>query len=179
MKVNLSQWYKILAPRAVVLVSTVNSKGVSNAAPFSFVMPCSINPPLITFASAPDHHTVENISETKDFVVNIPAHDIVKQLWACAEDLPAGVSEIKKAGLTEEKSDKIKSPRIKECIGHFECKLDAQYEAGDHVIIVGKVVVAEVKDEYMSGKKYLVEKSNSLMHISGPSFGLLGKVIEV
>jgi len=39
MKLELSMWYKILAPRSVVLVSTVNNDGVSNAAPFSFVMP--------------------------------------------------------------------------------------------------------------------------------------------
>ncbi|GAG42297.1 unnamed protein product, partial [marine sediment metagenome] len=39
MKVELSQWYKILVPRPAVLVSTVSAKGISNAAPFSFVMP--------------------------------------------------------------------------------------------------------------------------------------------
>lgn len=178
MELNLSQWYKVLAPRPVVLISTVNLKGTSNAAPFSFVMPTSCDPPLIAFASSPNHHTVKNILETKDFVVNIPSEKILKKLWVCANDFPAGVSEIKKAGLTEEKSAKVKSPRIKECLAHFECKLSRHYPAGDHLLIVGHVLQAEVGDDYVSGKKYLITQANPLMHIGGTEFGLLGEVIK-
>ena len=178
MKLNLGQWYKVLAPRSVVLISTVNSKGISNAAPFSFVMPASCNPPLIAFASSPDHHTVKNILETGDFVVNIPGCRILKGLWTCADDFPAGVSEIKKSNLTEEKSTKVKSPGIKECIARFECKLFDKYLTGDHQLIIGRVLQAEVKDEYFPGKKYLIAQANPLMHIGGPEFGLLGKVLK-
>lgn len=179
MELNISQWYRVLAPRPVVLVSTVNVKGVSNAAPFSFVMPTSCDPPLIAFASSPEHHTVKNISKTKDFVVNIPDYQILKELWVCADDFPAGVSEIKKANLTEERSTKVKSPRIKECFAHFECKLFRSYTAGDHLLIVGRVLLADVRDDYYSGKKYMIAQANPLMHIGGNEFGLLGKVVKV
>jgi len=178
MELSLSQWYKVLAPRPVVLISTVNLKGVSNAAPFSFVMPASCDPPLIAFASSPDHHTVKNILKAKDFVVNIPDQEVLKELWVCAKDFPAGVSEIKKAGLTEEKSTKVKSPGIKECFAHFECKLFKKYLVGDHLLIVGKILQAYVRDEYFSGGKYLILKVNPLMHIGGNEFGLLGKAIK-
>lgn len=179
MDLSLTQWYKVLAPRPVVLVSTVNAKGISNAAPFSFVMPCSTEPPLIAFASDPEHHTVKNILETKDFVVNIPGRKLLKQLWICAEDFPYGVSEIKKANLTEEKSVNIKSPKIKECFAHFECKLFKQYRAGDHSLIVGKVLRADISDKYFPKKQYSITQANPLMHISGTEFGLLGKVIKI
>lgn len=178
MELSLSQWYKVLNPRPVVLISTVNLKGVSNAAPFSFVMPVSCDPPLIAFASSPSHHTVKNILKTKDFVVNIPGHGILKELWVCAGNFPAGVSEIKKANLTEEKSTEVKSPRIKECFAHFECKLFRRYMAGDHLLIVGRVLQADVRNDYYSGGKYLITQANPLMHIGGKEFGLLGKVIK-
>ncbi len=178
MELNLSQWYKVLAPRPVVLISTVNLKRVSNAAPFSFVMPVSHHPPLIAFASSPAHHTVKNILETRDFVVNIPGYEILKELCICANDFPAGVSEIKKANLTEEKSTKVKSPGIKECFARFECKLFKKYLAGDHLLIVGKIIQAYVGDEYFSGGKYLITRANPLTHIGGSEFGLLGKVVK-
>ena len=178
MELSLRQWYKVLSPRPVVIVSTVNLKGVSNAAPFSFVMPTSCDPPLIAFASSPDHHTVKNILKTKDFVVNIPSYEILKKLWVCASYFPAGVSEIKKADLTEEESTKVKSPRIKECFAYFECKLFRSYMAGDHLLIVGKILQADIRDEYLSGGKYLITQANPLMHIGGSEFGLLGKVIK-
>lgn len=178
MELNLSQWYKVLAPRPVVLVSTVDNKGVSNAAPFSFVMPCSTEPPLVAFASDPGHHTVKNILKTKDFVVNIPGQKILKELWLCANDFPYGVSEIKKANLTEEKSIKVKSPKIKECFAHFECELFKQMQVGDHLLIVGKVLLVDVKDELLERKKYLITQAHPLMHIGGAEFGLLGKVVR-
>jgi len=179
MKLTLSQWYKVLAPRPAVLISTVNAKGISNAAPFSFVMPCSTEPPLIAFASDPEHHTVKNILSTKNFVVNIPGQEILHKLWICANDFPQGVSEIKKANLTEEKSIKVKSPKIKECFAHFECRLFRQYRTGDHLLIMGRVLWADIKDEFLERKKYLISQANPLMHIGGTEFGLLGKVVRV
>lgn len=64
--------YRILAPRPTIIVTTVNRKGEVNAAPFSFTMPVSMDPPLIAFASVTSHHTYKNIKETGEFVVNIP-----------------------------------------------------------------------------------------------------------
>ncbi len=165
-------------PPAVVLISTMDSKGVFNAAPFSFVMPVSSDPPLIAFASNPNHDTVRNILETEDFVVNIPGREILKQLWICANDFPTGTSEIKEAGLTEEPSIKVKSPKIAECFAHFECKLFGKYPVGDHLLIIGKVLEADVKDEFMGRKKYLIARANPLMHITGDEFGLLGKIVR-
>jgi flavin reductase (DIM6/NTAB) family NADH-FMN oxidoreductase RutF len=63
--------YRILAPRPTIIVTTVNKGGEVNAAPFSFTMPVSMNPPLIAFASVTTHHTYRNIKETGEFVVNI------------------------------------------------------------------------------------------------------------
>jgi len=179
MEISAEQWYRILAPRAVVLVSTINNKGVSNAAPFSFVMPCSVKPPLIEFSSAPGHHTVKNILKKKEFVVNIPGEALAEKLWVCGSDFPEGVSEIKKAGLTEIKSMKVKVPAIKECLAYIECKLFDKFKTGDHITIVGKVVRTYIKDGYYAGSSYDVLKASPLMHIGGKRFGITGKIVEV
>ncbi len=179
MDINLDLWYRILAPRPVVLISTVNTVGISNAAPFSFVMPCSVKPPLVGFSSGPKHHTVKNIIKTGDFVVNIPGREILAKLWKCAEDLPAGVSEIKKAGLTEEKSVKVKSPGIRECFARLECKLHDRFRTGDHITVVGRVVRAYVEDNYFKNKEFKVRQADPLMHVGGKRFGLVGKIIKI
>ncbi len=51
--------YRLLAPRPTIIVTTKSNEGKVNAAPFSFTMPVSINPPLIAFASVPTHHTFQ------------------------------------------------------------------------------------------------------------------------
>jgi flavin reductase (DIM6/NTAB) family NADH-FMN oxidoreductase RutF len=178
MKVDPKKWYKILTPRPVVLVSTINKKGVSNAAPFSFVMPVSMDPPLICLGLNPGNDTVRNIKNTGDFVVNIPDRKLLKKLWICRDEFPYGVSEIVKAKLTEDKSNKVKSPKIKECIAHFECKLYRKERAGDHSLIVGKVVEVSIDGHFFKKGKYQLKKANPLMHIGGEEFGLVGKVVR-
>jgi len=178
MKMDPRKWYKVLAPRPTILVSTVNQQGVSNAAPFSFVMPLSLDPPLIAFASDPDHDTVKNILKTRDFVVNIPGRNLLKKLWICRKEFPYGVSEIKKAKLTEEKSNKVRSPKIKECFAHFECKLFRKERTGDHLLIVGKVLEATLADRLFRRGKYQLAKAHPLLHIGAEEFGLLGKIIK-
>lgn len=178
MEIELSKWYKLLVPRAVVLISTVSKGGVSNAAPFSFVMPASVEPPMIAFASDPNHHTISNIKETGDFAVNIPGVDMLNQLWTCGEDFPKGVSEIEKAHLTEKKSKKIKSPKVAEALAQFECKLEAMYGIGDHIIVVGRVVDVELKRGFLAKGKYNFLKARPLLHMGGNEFTLPEKIIR-
>ena len=167
-----SRFYRILAPRPVVLVSTRSKNGIANAAPFSFVMPVSMDPPLVAIASQPAHDTMNNIRETKEFVINIPPESVMNQLWKCSEKFPADVSEIAEAGLTEASSREVNAPRVKECIGWFECKMDFDQVAGDHVLVVGKVLTAEVKDEYWSEEGFDLLKARPLLHLSGKKFAL-------
>jgi len=178
MKIELSNWYKVLAPRAVVLISTVNKEGISNAAPFSFVMPVSVEPPLIAFASDPEHHTISNIRETGNFAVNIPSVDMLNQLWTCGRDFPKGVSEIEKAHLTEKKSKKIKSPKVAEALAQLECELQAMYETGDHIIVVGRIMDVELKSGLLVKGKYDPLKARPLLHVGGNEFTIPEKIIR-
>ncbi|MDI6891902.1 MAG: flavin reductase family protein [Actinomycetota bacterium] len=178
MKLELGNFYRILAPRPAVLISTIDGRGKTNAAPFSFVMPVSSDPPLVAFASAPGRHTLANIREVGEFVVNIAPADIIDELWVCSKSFPKGVSETKEAGLTEKKSKSVKAPSIEECIGWIECALEFEKEAGDHVIIVGRVVNAEAKDEFFTEGKFDVLKAKPLMHLTGKDFAIPGRIIN-
>jgi len=179
MKLELENWYKLLAPRPAVIISTVNGEGQVNAAPFSFIMPLSGEPAMVAFASAPEHHTIRNIKETEVFVVNIPGRNILDKLWICAKSFDYGVSEIEKAGLTAEKSENVKAPRIKESIGFFECELGRMEEIGGNVFVIGNILLAEVKDEFFSGGKYDIKKAAPLTHIGGQAFSAPGEIIEM
>ncbi|MFH1126360.1 MAG: flavin reductase family protein [Candidatus Altiarchaeota archaeon] len=171
MKLKSDKFYKALAPRITVLVTTIDAKGRINAAPFSFAMPVSMDPPMLVLGLNPKNDTIANIKETKEFVVNIPSKDILTQVWDCSEDFPRGVNELEKTGLTEAKSNKVKPPRVKECLAWFECTLEWIKEAGDHIIVVGKVLEAEVKDEYIKKDGNLdAEKAEVLMHVGGKEF---------
>jgi len=179
MEIKPTGFYEIMSPRCTVLISTADREGRANAAPFSFVTPVSSDPPLVLFASAPQRHTLANVRETSDFVLNIVPEGLLDKLWVCSKAFPKGVSEIKEAGLTERKSKLVKAPSIEECAGWIECRLEFEKEAGDHVLVVGRVVHAECKDEFTKGTEFDVSKAKPVMHIRGRRFAVAERVVQV
>ena len=162
--------YRLLAPRPTIIVTTINLKIDVNAAPFSFAMPVSMNPPLVAFASVPTHDTYKNIIEIEEFVVNIPNEDILEKLWITGKKFPYGVNEIEKADLTQIPSKKVSPPKIEECVAHLECKVLWTREAGDHNLIMGKVVHADIKKNAIKNGLLNVEKIKPVLHLGGVDF---------
>jgi len=169
-KIDSKNAYRILAPRPTIIVTTISSKDRVNAAPFSFTMPVSMDPPLVAFASVPTHDTYRNLVERDEFVVNIPTEEILEKLWITGEKFPYGVNEIEKAGLTQISSKEVTPPKIEECVAHLECRVQWIKEAGDHNIIVGKVIHADVKENSMKEGLLNVEKIKPVLHLGGVDF---------
>jgi len=170
MKLDMKDWYRAMAPRLTVLVTTIDAEGNHNAAPFSFCMPVSADPPLIAISSAHKRHTLANIRATKEFVVNIPGEWLVAAVWKCADPLPKGESELAYTGLRPGDCEFVKAPYVRDCIAHFECELEWEREAGDHVIVVGRVVNAIVKDELWVDGALDFPNALSLLHLGGRRF---------
>ncbi|NOZ59595.1 MAG: flavin reductase family protein [Euryarchaeota archaeon] len=170
MELNPAAFYKLNA-RCCVVVSTASPRGISNAAPFSFNMPVSFSPPIFAIASNPGHDTWRNIRETREFVVNFVGEELGEKMHILERDYPYEVSEIKEAGLTEVPSKKVKAPRIGEAYAWLECSLYDAKELGDHVLIAGEVLLAEVRDECYD-RVVDVARAKPLLHISGEYFGV-------
>lgn len=167
---ELSNFYRVLAPRTTIIVTTVNNKGDINAAPFSFTMPVSVDPPLVAVASVPTHHTYHNIKETGEFVVNVPGEEILDQLWVTAGSFPEDVNELEEANLTAKKSEIVKAPGIKECLSQIECKVHSDEKCGDHQLVVGEVVNVSLREDALKDDLLDVEKMKPILHLGGKNF---------
>lgn len=166
---EVEQAYRLIAPRPTIIVTT-KKDSVVNAAPFSFTMPVSIKPPLLAFASVPTHHTFKNIESTGEFVVNIPNEEILGKLWVTGEKFPEEVNELEKAGLTGLESYNVSPPRIGECIAHIECIVHWIKGSGDHKLVVGEVVHADVAENALKDGLIDVENIKPVLHLGGVNF---------
>jgi flavin reductase (DIM6/NTAB) family NADH-FMN oxidoreductase RutF len=145
--------FKDMLPLPVTLMTTCDLEGRVNAAPYSSLMPVLRPLDLIAFASNPSHDTLRNIRETGQFVVNIIGKPSYKKAIRCAKDFPIGVNELKEIGLDMIPSRVIEPPRVREAVGWIEANKDEEVSRKDYVLIVGKVVAAEMNDRYMKGKE--------------------------
>ncbi|MGK6315896.1 flavin reductase family protein [Neorhizobium sp. DT-125] len=141
-----------IVPRPIALVTTVDEEGRINAAPFSFFNCLSADPPILALGveNNPDmsfKDTGRNIRMTEVFTVNIVSHEIAEAMHVCAAKYPRGVDELKEAGLTAMRGEKIAAPWIREAPAAFECRRHLTLELGkSRQIIMGEIVYAHYRE---------------------------------
>lgn len=118
-----------IAPRPVCFASTINRAGQINLSPFSFFNLFSTNPPVCIFSPArrvrdnTTKHSLENVYEVPEVVINIVSYSMVQQTSLASTEFTRGVNEFEKAGFTMEPSGRIRPPRVKEAPVQLECKV--------------------------------------------------------
>ncbi|MEQ1734773.1 MAG: flavin reductase family protein [Bacteroidia bacterium] len=116
-----------VAPRPICLASTIDAEGNANLSPFSFFNVFSSNPPIAIFSPArrgrdnTTKHTLQNVHEIKECVINIVNYAMVQQMSLSSCEYPKGVSEFTKSGLTPIESNVVKPFRVKESPVQMEC----------------------------------------------------------
>jgi len=126
----------------VVIITTNNAQGQTNAAPYAMCMEVCHTPPLLAFGVGKTKDTYQNVKRHGEFVVNVPGKEILRELMITAKHYPPDVNELVEAGLHEIPGEKVSVSRVRECKLHFECVAEWIKEAGDHYIVLGKVVSA-------------------------------------
>lgn len=175
---KVSKIVYLLPPSPVVLVSTVDKSGERNLAPFAMFMPCSSKPPMLALGISCKSDTFKNIIETKEFVVGIPCKEILKKLYLTGKKYLPEIDEFNKVGLSPYKSPILNTYRIKECPVNFDCELFFYKETGNHHIVVGKVLAADILEELFSSDKLILRKSIPRVYHFTSNFFLVDNIIK-
>jgi len=170
----INKAYRMIYPKLVVLVSCMDPEtGKPNIITVAWSVPLSINPPLVGILVAPKRYSHELISKSNEFVVNIPSLQILDKAINCGMVSGRQHDKFSEFGLTPEAAKIVKTPIIKECVAHLECRLVAQHTTGDHTLFVGKVVAAYADDGIFDGEFMNIEKSRQIYQVGGNFFTTL------
>ena len=160
----------LVAPRPIALVTSHNSEGQLNAAPFSAYNYLCTDPPVVGIGVTTPKDTARNIRRTGEFVVNVVTEDLLAQMNICATDFPADVDELDMAGLETAPSSIVKVPRIRTAHAALECVEHTTLEIGNSRIILGRVVAMYVEDEFVDPKGPYIKAEE--LHAVGRMNGL-------
>jgi len=118
----------LVAPRPIAWVSSQDTGGVLNLAPYSFFNAMADSPPTIVFApnnprmGGGRKDTLTNIEQTNQFVVNLCSYDLREQMNTSSAHVGPEEDEFALAGLTPAPSVNVKPPRVKEALAALECE---------------------------------------------------------
>lgn len=149
-----------VAPRPIAFASTIDRQGNVNVSPFSFFNVFGSNPPTLIFSPSrrvrdnTTKHTLENVQEVPEVVINVVNYAMVEQISLASTEYPKGVNEFVKAGFTQLPSQKVKPPRVGESPVAFECKvkqvIETGKEGGAGNLIICEVVMVHIKEEILN-----------------------------
>jgi flavin reductase (DIM6/NTAB) family NADH-FMN oxidoreductase RutF len=148
-----------IAPRPIAFASTVDEEGNVNLSPFSFFNVFSAKPPIVVFSPArrvrdnTGKHTLENVINTKEVVINIANYAIVEQMSLASTEYDKGINEFIKSGLTPEPSVMVSAPRVKEAPVAFECRVNEVIslgpEGGAGNLVICEVLLIHVREDIL------------------------------
>lgn len=168
----------VVAPRPIALASTIDKAGHVNLSPFSFFNMFSSNPPILIFSPSrrvrdnTTKHTLDNVHEHAEVVINIVSYAMVQQMSLSSTEYDKGVNEFVKSGLTEAASVRVKPPRVAEAPAAFECvvkqiiPLGSQGGAGN--LVICEVLLAHFRREILDEKGRVdTEKVDTVARMGG------------
>jgi flavin reductase (DIM6/NTAB) family NADH-FMN oxidoreductase RutF len=153
----------VVAPRPVCFASTIDKEGTVNLSPFSFFNMFSSAPPVVIFSPArrvrdnTTKHTLQNLLEVPEVVINIVTYDMVQQTSLASCEYPKGVDEFVKAGFTKEAATLVKPPMVKESKAKMECKVLEIKSLGENggagQLVICEVLKLHIADELLNEEK--------------------------
>jgi flavin reductase (DIM6/NTAB) family NADH-FMN oxidoreductase RutF len=164
----------IVGPRPIGWISSQDSQGRLNLAPYSFFNAFNYTPPLIGFASIGAKDTLRNIEQTGEFVWNLTTRALADQMNLSSAPLPPGVSEFERAGLATAASRVVSVPRVAASPVAFECRRTqilrlqgADGEAVDSWLILGEVVGIHIDEALLVDGIYATAAARPVLRGGG------------
>ncbi len=169
MKVEVSEAYRLLHPRPVVLICADR-----NIMACSWVTPVCDEPFLVAAAIWKENYTFELIERLGCFTINVPQPELVDAVWLAGTKSGRKLDKVKLAGLKLKRAKKIDGHIVEDCIANMECIVRSRVEAADHVVYIAEVVAAYAE----KGSFERVWKRKILLHLGGREFVTFGESFQ-
>lgn len=168
----------VVAPRPICFASTIDSAGNVNLSPFSFFNLFSTNPPILVFSPSrrvrnnTTKHSLENVKEVPEVVINIVTYDMVQQTSLASCEYPKGVNEFIKSGFTPVPATLVKPPMVKESKVNMECRVleikALGLEGGAGNLVICEVLRMHIDDQlFDENRKIDQRKLNHVARLGG------------
>ena len=147
----------IVSPRPIGWISTIDKEKNVNLAPYSFFNAVADNPPMIMFSitgqkkNISSKDTLQNIIETKCFVVNIVSKDLLNQMNQTSGNYPKNTDEFILAKLEKTNCVHIDVPRVKKSPASLECTLYKilKLPGVSNNMVIGKVIGVHINENIL------------------------------
>lgn len=171
--------YRPIFPSPAGLITSADTEGRANIITLGEVFNLSIRQPVIVgIAIDPRRYSHELISQTREYVVNLPPADLLPKVLQCGQVSGRDVDKFSQIGLTPLPATTVKPPLIAECVMHIECRVRDVQTIGDHDLFQGEVVAVHISPQIADAEGRIDPGKLSAVVVTGAGFYGLGEQLE-
>ncbi|ABL78539.1 flavin reductase family protein [Thermofilum pendens] len=175
-EVELRRHTRLLHPKLVALIVSVDASGRPNFMPAAWLTPVSVKPPLVAVAVAPERYTYSLVKSSGVFTVNPVDAGMLRVVEEAGSVSGRDVDKASSLGVRFLPALRVGAPCIEGALACLECRLWAEYPAGDHSILVGEVQAARARRDAWSGAVYDLAKARLLLHLGGDEYATASRL---
>ena len=146
-QVEYSDAVKTKYPEQVVIAIAKDRQGKANPVTLGWTMIASGNPPMMAIAVAQKHYSIEAITHSKCFTIAFPSSDMAEAALFFGSKSGRDTDKFAEFECETEPAKEIDSVLLTDAVANFECTIDSQVPAGDHIIFVATVVCSHINAE--------------------------------
>jgi len=134
-------------PEQVVIAVAKDKAGRANPVTLGWTMIVSGRPAMMAIAVASRHYSIETIRHSKAFTIAFPSSEMAEAALFFGSRSGRDIDKFAEFDCKTETAEVIDSVLLSDAVANFECTLESETSAGDHIIFVGKVVASHVNTE--------------------------------
>ena len=172
-----------VVPRPIAWVTSLDSAGVLNAAPFSYFNVFNATPPILGIGigkrrEGEDKDTLANIRAKGEFVVHIVNEALAETMVETSIPFPSEEGEVDALGLETCSSDLIGVPRLKDAPVAMECRTHQLVELGSSTLVLGEVLSFHVQEGLLREGKIDPYKLRAIGRLGGSFYTRTRELFE-
>ena len=144
---EFEQAIKTKYPEQIVIAVARDKNGKANPITLGWTMIVSGKPPMMAIAVASTHYSIETITHSKSFTVAFPSSDMTDAALFFGSKSGRDIDKFAEFDCKIAPAEAIDSVLLSDAVANFECTLESQTPAGDHIIFVGRVVCSHINTE--------------------------------
>ncbi len=134
-------------PEQVAIAIAKDSTGKHNPVTVSWTMLVSQEPPMMAVAVGKARYSAEAIRKSGEFVLSFPSSTMTEEMLFHGTKSGKEMDKLAESGTATQPATQIDSVVLSDAVANFECKLESEHAAGDHIIFVGRVVASHANED--------------------------------
>jgi len=146
-QIEYSDAIKTKYPEQVVIAIAKDRNGKANPVTLGWTMIVSGTPPMMAIAVAKTHYSIEAITHSRTFTIAFPSSEMADAALFFGSKSGRNTDKFAEFDCKTEPAKAIDSVMLSDAVANFECTLESQMHAGDHIIFVGEIVSSHINTE--------------------------------